>query len=273
MANPFMIQRVTEAEQYIKLLVYGASGVGKTHLAATAQECEELKDVLFLDAESGASTLVNMGHSDIDVVAIKNWQGVVTSYEFLKKYCVLRDRGDEAALRTFFKSVGIEREKLPVYKTVVLDTLDEIQDYCMKNIQGIDPQSSSLGAAYSKPGWPEYGEALERMRALVRNFRNLPLHIIFTCHQENKQDDMQRMHIMPSLTGKFAVAAQAFFDFVGFYAARTVNTKEGPKIERKLFIAPGQNFDAKNRCKAEVGFIAEPTMQKLLQLMKDSSIC
>jgi hypothetical protein len=72
-ANAFTIMRVAEASNYIKMFVYGASGVGKTHFAATASNCEPLCDVLYLDAESGSSTLVNMGCTDIDVVPIRNW--------------------------------------------------------------------------------------------------------------------------------------------------------------------------------------------------------
>ena len=271
-ANVFTIMRVSEASNYIKMFVYGASGVGKTHFAATANKCEPLRDVLYLDAESGSSTLVNMGCTDIDVVPIRNWSGLVGVFDFLYAYCKLRDGGaDDATMRKFLQQYGLgDRKVLPVYRTVVLDTLDEMQDYCMKHIQGIDPQNTRLGAAYSKPGWAEYGEALDRMKAVVRNFRNLPMHVVMTCHQENKQDDNQRMYIAPLLVGKFATAVQAYFDFVAFYAARTIRTKDGTAVERRMYIEPGVNFDAKNRCNAARGWIDEPTMSKILELMQQS---
>jgi len=272
-ANAFTIMRVSEASNFIKMFVYGASGVGKTHFAATAADCASLRDVLYLDAESGSSTLVNMGCTDIDVVPIRNWAGLVGVFDFLYAYCKLRDgNADDITMRKFLQQYGLgDREVLPVYRTVVLDTLDEMQDYCMKHIQGIDPQNTRLGAAYSKPGWAEYGEALDRMKAVVRNFRNLPMHVVMTCHQENKQDDNQRMYIAPLLVGKFATAVQAYFDFVAFYAARTIRTKDGTAVERRLYIEPGVNFDAKNRCNATRGWIDEPTMTKILELMQQSS--
>jgi hypothetical protein len=79
------------------------------------------------------------------------------------------------------------------------------------------------------------------------------------------------MYIAPLLVGKFATAVQAYFDFVAFYAARTIRTKDGTAVERRMYIEPGVNFDAKNRCNAARGWIDEPTMAKILALMQQPS--
>lgn len=269
-ANIFTIWQAQEAERNIKMLVYGASGVGKTYLAATAQDCASLRDVLYIDAEAGSATLLNAGKADMDIVNVQNWQQLVKVYEFLYQFCRLRDDKNvtEEKMRKFLSNFGLgDRKILPNYKTVIIDTVDEVQDYCMKSVQGINPQSAQLNLAYIKPGWPEYGEVLERMRLLVRNFRNLPLHVVMTCHQEIKQDENQRMLIAPSLVGKFAVVAQAYFDFVAYYVAKTQNTEQGPVTKRRLYIAPGTNFAAKNRCNAAQGWVDNPTMEKILNLL------
>lgn len=266
----FTIQSAEEAPAYIKMLVYGASGVGKTHLAATSYDCAELRDVLYLNIEAGSATLVNAGYSNMDIVPIKNWAQLSKVYEFLLRFTEMRDRQvSEDQMRQLFAKVGLgERKVLPNYRTVILDTLDEAQEYCMKNIQGQDPQSQALNIPYTKPGWAEYGEVLERMKSLTRNFRNLPMHVVATCHQEVKQDDAQRMMITPSLVGKFETVAQAYFDFVAYYAAKTVTTEAGPQTRRRLYIAPGANFSAKNRCNAEISYVESPTMEKILALLK-----
>lgn len=270
--NPFNIFRVDESAQYLKMFVYGASGVGKTHLAATAQDCPELRDVLYVDAEAGGQTLRTMAKGNLDIVSIQNWNQLVRVYEFLQQYCKLKEsQVSEAQLRALFAKVGIgDRPTLPDYKTVVIDTIDEVQDYCMKHIQGIDPQNTKLDMPYAKPGWEEYGEILDRMRSTVRNFRNLPMHVVVTCHREIKQDESQRMIIVPSLVGKFGIAVQAYFDFVGYYVAKSQPTETGRAMKRRLFIEPGANFDAKNRCSPEQGWVDEPTMEKMLDLLKGS---
>lgn len=269
-SNLFTIQTAEEAPTYIKMLVYGASGVGKTHFAATSYDCAELRDILYLNIEAGSATLISAGYANMDIVPIKNWGQLVRVYEFLHAFCTLRDsKAPETQMRELCTRVGLGgRAKLPNYRTVIIDTLDEVQDYCMKNVQGQDPQNMSLSAQYMKPGWPEYGEVLERMKTVTRNFRNLPMHVVATCHQEVKQDEAQRMMITPSLVGKFEIVAQAYFDFVAYYAAKTVATKDGPAIKRRLYITPGPNFNAKNRCNASEGWVDAPTMEKILQLLR-----
>ena len=268
--NPFTIVKASEVSRYIKMFMYGASGVGKTYLAATAHDCAELRDVLYLSIESGTSTLVNMGKTDMDMIEVSNWYQFVQIYDFLYAYCKLRDAdAPEEQMRAFLARVGLgDREKLPVYRTLVVDTLDELQDYCMKSILGIDPQGAKLNLPYNKPGWDEYGEALDRMKTAARNLRELPMHIIVTCHNEVTKDDAQRTTIAPLLVGKFATAVQAYFDFVAYYAARQINTKDGQVLERRLFIEPGPNFAAKNRCQAAKGWISNPTMLHVLSLLK-----
>lgn len=252
------------------MLIYGASGVGKTYLAATSYDCAPLKDVLYLNIEAGSATLESAGYGNMDIVPIKNWAQLVRVYEFLHLFCTMRDGGaPEDKMRALFTKVGLgDRPKLPNYKTVIIDTLDEVQDYCMKNVQGQDPQNMSLSAQYMKPGWPEYGEVLERMKTVTRNFRNLPMHVVATCHQEVKQDEAQRIMIVPSLVGKFEIVAQAYFDFVAYYAAKAVAAEGGPVIKRRLYISPGPNFSAKNRCNAAEGWIDAPTMEKILNLLR-----
>lgn len=270
-ANPFVVERAVNAEPFIKLFMYGATGVGKTYLAATAHDCISMRDVLFLNAEGGTTTLVNMGKTDVDVITIKNWPMFVRVYDFLAAYCRLKSKPGvtEDELRAFLAVVGLgDRDPLPNYQTVIIDTIDEIQEYCMKHILGVDPQSTKLGLPYNKPGWPEYGELLDRMKTVARNFRNLPMHVIMTCHQEIKQDDNQRIYIEPSLVGKFAVAAQAYFDFVGYYVARHAITKSGPSVERRMYITPGPNFSAKNRCNVTGGWLSEPSMGQIYKLLK-----
>ena len=45
----------------MKILIYGPQGVGKTYLAATAQDHPAMRDVLFLNVEGGLMTIAHRG--------------------------------------------------------------------------------------------------------------------------------------------------------------------------------------------------------------------
>ncbi len=49
--------KASERAKYLKLLVYGQPGSGKTYLAGTATKVPELSPVLFIDVEGGTKTL------------------------------------------------------------------------------------------------------------------------------------------------------------------------------------------------------------------------
>lgn len=69
------IQQTSNVEnQYLKVLVYGASGAGKTRLAST------IPDNIILSAESG---LLSLKDFDIDYIQIRTMDDMRQAYEFL----------------------------------------------------------------------------------------------------------------------------------------------------------------------------------------------
>jgi len=57
-----------------RILLYGDSGAGKTHLIGTAQDTAGMKDVLVGDIDGGSATLIKRG--DIDHAGTRTTQGV-----------------------------------------------------------------------------------------------------------------------------------------------------------------------------------------------------
>jgi hypothetical protein len=94
MKNDVIVQNTAFVEQnYLKVLTYGYSGVGKTKFAGTAPA------PLFLDIEGGLLTLRDQ---HIDVVTIRRWEDVSDCFMYLRD-------GDHK------------------YNTVVVDSLTELQ--------------------------------------------------------------------------------------------------------------------------------------------------
>jgi hypothetical protein len=94
------------AEGYINMLVYGESGAGKTRLAGSACAVPEMSPVLLIDFEGGTLSLAS-DYSDVQVIRVTSWGAVDRLY-------------------------GALYDKNP-YKTIVMDSLSEIQKFCYDN--------------------------------------------------------------------------------------------------------------------------------------------
>ena len=68
------------------------------------------------------------------------------------------------------------------YKTVVVDSLSELVkfnlDYIITKKRGEGGKNKDEDDVYLE----DYGTMTKQMRRIVRMFRDLPMHVIFTCH-------------------------------------------------------------------------------------------
>ncbi|KKK74153.1 hypothetical protein LCGC14_2886620 [marine sediment metagenome] len=92
----FRIETVERKERYLKLLIYGNYGVGKTTLAASAMLVASMRDVLMISAEAGDLSVVDM--KGLDAITIKDFKALGYINEFLKQHCKARNADDEKEL-------------------------------------------------------------------------------------------------------------------------------------------------------------------------------
>lgn len=274
----FQIHTAKTRPQFLKMVIYGDFGVGKTTLAASAQDVREMSDVIFIDAESGTMTIND--RDDIDVITVADYKQFARVYEFMREHCKYRDQGDLDQLAKFEivlkgldpndpndkEQVEAIRTKPKQYRTVVIDSLTEVQKYCMYQLTGVRAATHSLDLPPDAPQFKEWGQSREMIGILVRQFRNLPLHTIFVCGRQEETDELKRMHYAPNLPGKLAHDILGFVDVTGFYQALTQT--DGSSITRRLWLSPQTTFKAKNRFKHfEGSYIDNPTMEQLLALL------
>lgn len=272
-APPFSIQSTTTKQRYLKLLIYGDFGVGKTFLAGTASDVNSMRDVLILSAESGDQTLDVDGDddkhrfSDIDVIDIKDYSTTGKVFDYLKLHCQLREDGDierMAANESRLKGKEIKPGKHKEYHTVIIDSLSEFDQYCLNQLLGITDETR-LDDEASTAEWAEYKKNSGMMRRFVRNFRDLPMNVIFICGRNYVQDEMKRFNFLPSMTGKLSSHVQGFMDVVGYLVTDKV-TEDGAEIPRKLYVQPVGKFAAKCRFTRFKGTNFEnPTMTTILK--------
>ena len=260
----FLIEPVAEQVRYLKAMFYGGYGTGKTTLAASAQDVASMKNVLFIDAEGGTMSIRK--RKDIDVIKVTHYNQFARVYEFLQRHIKARDAQDTEMLRkleAYYRNIPLDSIKEPkIYNTVVVDSLTEVQKYCMYHLLGVNVENFILDATPDSPQYSEWNKSAEMIRLLIRKFRNMPMHIIFVCSAAKEQDETKRYFYEPALPGKLASEVQGFFDVVGYLY--TAPVEGGGAMQRRLYVLPGRTFAAKHRFEDFTGsYFDSPTMLEL----------
>lgn len=237
------VRKVEERSSFYKILVYGDSGTGKTTLAGSADAVPEMRPVLFIDIEGGTESLKH-SYPEVDTVRVLNWKDMQNVYNELYE-------GGHG------------------YRTIVLDSLTEIQKFNMYNImQDVVQKRPELDA--DVPSMREWGKNLEQIRRLVRGFRDLDMHTIFTAL--NKTDKDQKTGIMtmkPSLSGKLADEIPAFLDVVMYYYVKEMTGADGETEFRRLLLTQKTDAQvAKDRTGRLPQIIENPSMLEIHKLMQ-----
>lgn len=260
----FRIETVTRKERYLKMLVYGVAGVGKTTLACSALDVSSMKDVIMINAEAGDLSVDTS--KDLDSITITDFRALGRINEYLKQHCKARDEGDEAFLRKSEATLrGTSEAKIKnprQYRTVILDSLTEIEAYCFNQLLGIT-DSTRLDEETQSSEWSEYKKNHTMILRVVRAFRDLPMHVIVICAEQYSQDETKKYKYSPDLTGKLSKKVQGFFDMVGYY----VQGREGDSVQRRLYVMPSAagRYDAKHRYQEfKDEHFTDPTIGKML---------
>lgn len=232
-----------ESVEFLNLLIYGEPGVGKTLLAGSAADHKDTAPVLFLDVEGGVTTLRK--RTDIDVVQIRDVEKIVAIHDELQKH----------------KGGG--------YKTVVIDSLSELQKIDMRSVMTDEYNRARNPDTLDKdvPTQRAWGKSLERLRRIIRAYKDLPVHTIMTTLVNSTTDEQTNVtSYHPALPGKMRGEAPGFFDVVGYL--RVKEEQNGAVRRRLLQVTASSKVIAKDRTNAlgydkdgvSTGVIYDPTI-------------
>lgn len=231
------ISKVEERSSYYNMLFYGDSGVGKTTIAGSADAVPSMRPVLFVDIEGGTESLKH-SYPEVDTVRVLNWAQMQDLYNELYE-------GNHP------------------YKTIVLDSLTEIQKFNMYSIMGkVIQKRPDLDE--DVPSMREWGINLEQMRKFVRGFRDLEMHTIFTALAKSDKDQKSGVTtVKPSLSGKLADEVAAFLDVVCYYYVKQIGDGEDAEFRRLLLTQKTDQHIAKDRTGKLPMILEYPTLEMI----------
>ena len=168
---PSNIISLQDEDEYHNLLIYADSGVGKTVFAGSDD------DVLFIAPEDNGTVSAKRFGSTAQKWKIHNWNDIQAAYKWLSSL-----------------------ETIPV-NWVVLDSLTEMQDMCMRHIlnealeinPGRDPDVPQL------QDWQPY---FEKFKRLVKAFNDLQVNVLYTALQQDEENEDGEKVVLPMLQGK-----------------------------------------------------------------------
>ncbi len=258
------LKKPTLSLPWINILPYGRPGVGKTTLAGSISEVPGIRHVLFCDAENGELALSPF---NVDVMPIRRWQNINTVYNFLRLHVKLRDANDIKGVVALAKQAGIPEEfQEHLYDAVVHDSLTEMHTQILYQLLGVDRDGDAkLADEPDTPEFKEWGQASEMIKKMVRKFRDLPIHTVFTAQAQQSEDESGRERLMPELPGKLARGVQGLVDVVG-YLMSSLPSGDGDAVQRRLYLRPSRAFDAKTRfADMKEVFLEDPNMSDLIK--------
>ena len=246
----------------LKLLFYSPAGHGKTVLIGTAIGDPEFSPVLLLDFEGGIRSI----RSRTKVIALED---LGKEEPLIDKAHVihLKEWDDFDAVHEFLSDTQRDHH---IYRTVALDSLSEMNYLHLSNVLS-DAVAQDATHDPDVPLRPEYLRHSGRMRKLIRFFRDLPVHTLFSSGAGEAEDPQTRlMKLRPNLTGKLAYELPGLLDTIGYLAI----VEDGEDIYRSLYVQPTTKFMAKDRSEGgALGMcVDKPTIPLIWQLLHQEPV-
>lgn len=230
--------------EYINLLLYGESGIGKTYFTGTADDDPRLRPLCIFDVEGGMMTLRNK--PGIDVIRVRSVKEVQNKYNAIYR--------------------SIKEGKL-YYKTFGIDSLTELADLDMKDEMKIAYERNPEKVNIDVPSPREWGIVRNHIRMIVRAFRDLPAHIVFTASLgiDQKPESKEPPKYRPGFAGKLQREVPGFADIVGYY--RAASDGLGGNV-RRLQVVGTERVVAKDRTSVLGDYIDNPTLGSIWDIIE-----
>lgn len=232
------IHSVDDVDPYVKILIYGRNGAGKSRFAASGP------NTLIIDInEKGTRSAKGSG---AEVILIDTWKDVGECYWFLKS-------SDHK------------------YESVAIDTLTALNRLCLRMVMG-EAEDRDPNREMGLPDRRAYGRAGELMREQLLAFRNLPLHVVFTAQERvisDEDGDEPVLHTPDLPAGSRGVAMGSVSIIGRLYRQEVkVRNKTTKKVtarwEDRMLVGSHEEYDTKDRTNNLGDVVRRPTMADII---------
>lgn len=251
--------------RYQNDLFYGDPGAGKTHLLGTVVDNPDLWPLLIADIDGGAMTLRNVvPKGAIEVKQVRT----MPELEQIHNLLLTKNHTIGCATRT---SIGCTCDGF--YKSFAIDTGTEMQKLDMKTVMEEEFERNSEKTDKLVPNQRAWGKSNERIRMVVRAFKDLPIHFFMTCHMKKDVNEKTgTITYYPSLPGQLKSEIPGFFDVVGYLRAVEERNGDEVKITRILQTVKTDTVTAKDRTSVLGDIIREPSLGKMWDRIVETNV-
>lgn len=212
---------ISEASPHVRLLVYGKNGKGKTRLAASFPK------TLIVDVREDGTRSARQ-FKGTKVFRVNKWEDIAAIYWYLQ-------RGDHP------------------FESVAIDTITGLNNLAllraMKENSDRDPNKDP-----KQPAQRDWLKASKLMEGILLQFRNLPMHVIFTAQERQTGDPEEGEDIMhvPDLNNAVRGVAMSAVGIIGRIYQKEVKLKD-KRGKRKtrwvtcMLVGPHEEYETKDR--------------------------
>jgi hypothetical protein len=263
-----------EESSFLNILIYGKHGAGKTTLAGSATDVPEMRDVLVIAAEGGKVVFRNnpriKNWKGLDVIKIDRIEQFQRVYAWIKEHLRWRDVGTphaEEQLIGLQKAAGLPTDRVRKYRTVIVDSLSEIEEQNMAKILDLASTGLDAGDDMEVAGWPQFRKNKHIIMMAIRQFRDLEINVIMICGEKFDKDERSQYHYGPKMTGALRTEIQGPFDVVGWLVPAAASGTDSSAVPRRLFVQPQTAPKADAKCRLasyRQPFFDNPVMETIM---------
>lgn len=233
-------------------LIYGMSGTGKTHLAATYCRMYPDEPVLLIDVDQGSATLNAKDLQDINnlfVVSFDDFKDLNDVYELCKENTV------EKWCEAIPEMKGLLKKP---FKCVIWDTWSEMQWEMSSELR---TKNKLLGKGLNfrdNIQLQHWGQLTDLNKLSVVAFKELTMDCLFLMQAEIKEDATTGALVKgPAIHGKLVTELPAMFTTVIYTYTNPKGVWCATTLPKLGWIAKVRGFDGRD--------LELPTMEKLLK--------
>lgn len=258
--------------EWLRVLLTGRSGSTKTRTAYSACLDARFGRVLGLDAKGQTRSIRNYKPKvGLEIITLESVADVTKVFRWLK--------GGQKATDPFVAELArMGLELKPPYKTLIPDGWSEIQRWVVAN--ATQSTGKAPGEPLSSADRQDYGQILAQTLKIVSDFYELPMHVIGTVlEQERQQGENGPIVFRHQLVGQARDQLSSYPEIVGrLVHIEKVSAKitQHPTIKDLItedtssicFFKPSNSHEAKDQTGSLGQMMVEPTMAKMLDLIE-----